>query len=440
MQGNAAKADSAGQTSQIADWLRGQLPESPLSQGFLLETWQWIGLTALITLGVIADRVTRFLVSGWLSRSGRKPDAVPLNTEAIKGFATPLGVFVMGVVWRSLLGLLDLPTGTHDLLHTAATFVMAAAGVWTAYRFVDLLATYLEPKVEKTDSQLDDLLVPLVRRALKIVVLAFGLVFVAQNLNVQVTSLIAGLGLGGLALAMAAKDTIENLFGSVAVIIDRPFRIGDWVKVDEVEGTVEEVGFRSTRVRTFYNSVITVPNSLLVRASVDNLGLRQYRRFKTIIGVEYGTPIEKIEAMCEGIRELIRKHPYTRKDMYLVYFNDFGPSSLNILLYVFFETPDWPTELRERDRLLVGIVRLAKQLGVSFAFPTQTVHVASAPPNWSGQPASESQQEGRSSTESEQAFLLGREQAEQIVERSWGSSPQPPVDFDLPERTRPGRA
>jgi MscS family membrane protein len=151
--------------------------------------------------------------------------------------------------------------------------------------------------------------------------------------------------------------------------------VGDWVVIEDIEGTVEELGFRSTRIRTFYNSQVTVPNSTLVRAAVDNYGRRSYRRWKTNIGVQYDTPPEKLLAFTEGIRELVRRHPYTRKDFYQVWCNDFGDSSLNILLYIFHHVPDWATELRERERMFVDIVRLADRLGVQFAFPTRTVHL-----------------------------------------------------------------
>jgi MscS family membrane protein len=159
------------------------------------------------------------------------------------------------------------------------------------------------------------------------------------------------------------------------VLLDRPFQVGDWVLVGDVEGTVEELGFRSTRIRTFYNSLITLPNSNLIGSAVDNLGARRYRRWSTTIGVVYATPAELLDAFCEGIRELVRRHPYTRRDYYHVYVNDFGPDAVRIMLYVFFDAPDWATELRERHRLAVDIVRLAGELGVSFAFPTRTVHL-----------------------------------------------------------------
>jgi MscS family membrane protein len=311
--------------------------------------------------------------------------------------------------------------------------MMAGAGVWAAYKLVDLVAAHFQGLAGRTDTKVDDILVPMIRRALKIVVVAFGVLFVAQNLDIDITSLLAGLGIGGIAFALAAKDTVENLFGSFTVLIDRPFQIGDWIVIDDLEGTVEELGFRSTRVRTFYNSLITIPNARLVKAAVDNLGARRYRRVKSMISVQYDTPAERIEAFCEGIRELIRKHPYTRKDYYMVYFNAFADSSLNILLYAFFQTPDWTTELRERHRLFVDIVRLAHRLGVEFAFPTRTLHLASAPAGLSPAPAVPPATPPKAGADSmEEAIRLGRAEADAIVEGLWKDHRQPPVDFKDP--------
>ena len=143
----------------------------------------------------------------------------------------------------------------------------------------------------------------------------------------------------------------------------------------DVEGSVETVGIRSTRIRTFYNSEIIVPNSMLTTAVGDNMGRRHYRRIKTMLGVQYDTTPDQIDAFCEGVRELIHRHPHTRKDYFHVYLNQFSASSLDILLYCFLECPDWGVELRERHRLFADILRLADGLGVQFAFPTRTLHI-----------------------------------------------------------------
>jgi MscS family membrane protein len=424
------------QTDTFADWLRLKLPESLLNKSVYFENWQWIGLLFVVLIGILLERIVITILSRWIMRFVKQRKArmeFKLNTQLIK----PLGIFAMAVLWSMLLPILDLRLQAETILFFATQFVIAASGVWAAYRLVDLASSYFAELASRTESKFDDLLVPMIRRALKIVVIAFGLLFIADNLNIDITSLLAGLGIGGIAFALAAKDTVENLFGSLTVMFDKPFEIGDWIKVGDLEGTVEEVGFRSTRIRTFYNSQITMPNSRLVSTAVDNMGRRRYRRLSTKLGVQYNTPPEKIDAFCEGIREIIRRHPYTRKDFYMVYFNEFADFSLNILLYVFHETPDWATELRERHRLLIDITRLAHRLGVEFAFPTQTLHMASVPQpmHVTSDPHSPVAQKQSEITD---PIVLGRSEADALLRGLWQENVQPPVHFENPDSMKPG--
>lgn len=355
-------------------WVRQHVPASFRRVGFLLEHWQWLGLLAIALFGVFVDRI-----AVWFTVHFAKPLAkrlVPLAEEGLlERSARPLGVLAMAVFWRFAVPWLGLPPQALSILLVAITFLLAASGVWAAYRLIDVLAEYFAERASETATKYDDLLIPLIRKSLKIFLVAFGLVFIADNLDVDITSLVAGLGLGGLAFALAAQDVARNLFGSITVLLDRPFHVGDWVVIGDTEGTVEEVGFRSTRVRTFYDSLITVPNANLLNSPVDNLGARRYRRWKTTLSLTYDTPPDKMEAFCEGVREIVRQHPHTRKNYFHVYANEFGAASLNVLLYVFFETPDWSAELRERHRLFLDILRMAERIGVEFAFPTQTLHL-----------------------------------------------------------------
>src|SRR5690606_12151232 len=233
-------------------------------------------------------------------------------------------------------------------------------------------------KAAKTESKLDDQLVPLVRKALKVVTVIAGVLAILQNLNVNVASLLAGLGIGGVAVALAAKDTVANFFGSIMIFVDKPFQIGDWINVAGVEGIVEEVGFRSTRVRTFYNSLVTIPNAKFTELSVDNYGKRRYRRVYSTLNLTYDTTPEQMQAFVEGIRAIIRANPYTRKDYYEVHMSGFGQHSLDVMVYYFFRVTSWSDELRERHNVYLEIMRLAKALGVEFALPTRTLHIESA--------------------------------------------------------------
>lgn len=396
--------------------LRQQIPEPLKRRDFLLQNWQWLGLFLIILLGVVADKLLSFLLSRgvrrWKQRS-RNSEFRELSDQVLR----PLGLMLMAVVWWVGINLLGLEETALLVLLLAVKFLASLSGVWAAYRLVDIVAIYLMKRAHLTESKLDDALVPLIPRTMKIFVTVVGFVFIADNIDVDISSLLAGLGLGGLAFALAAKDMVQNLFGSVTVLMDRTFTVGDWIIVGSVEGSVERIGFRSTRIRTFYNSVVTVPNSKFITAEVDNMGERRYRRLSCKLSLTYDTPPERIEAFCEGVRELIRQHPYMRKDYYHVYLNEFAASSLNVLLYVFWETPEWNTELRERHRFLLDILRLAKRLGVEFAFPTQTLYMRSetdfTPPTESG-------------LAQEQAFERGRNEAVAIVSETTGLGVRPP--------------
>ena len=353
-------------------WLRSKIPPSLRGTAFILEAWQWLGLLVLALLGIVLDRlavgIAKVVTARWLRKRVETVDADDLH-KALR----PLGIVAMALVWKAGLPFLWLPVNVLTVLEVAVRFVLAAGAVWAAYRLVDIVSALLEARAERTLNKFDDLLVPLVRKSLKVFIAAFGLVFVADTLDVEISSLLAGLGLGGLAVALAAQDAVKNLFGSLMILVDRPFSVGDWVVVGDHEGIVEDVGFRSIRIRTFYNSLITLPNSNLISSAVDNYGARRVRRWSTKLGIAYDTPPPKIEAFCEGIRELIREHPATWKDSFQVWFNSFGDSALEVLLYVFFEVPDWSAELAARHRLGLDILRLGETLGVEFAFPTRTV-------------------------------------------------------------------
>ncbi len=355
--------------------LQRRLPEWLKHRTLILQNWQWLGLLLIIAVGVVLDKLAQALARAGMRQWLRRFPEVKKRIADADRRLRPLGLALMAFVWWVGILFLGLPEPVLLVLLVAVKLLASIAAVWTAWRLVDVISALLAEKAATTDNRVDDVLVPMVSRTLKIFIAVGGVVFVADNLNIDVTGLLAGLGLGGLAFALAATDLVQNFFGSITVLLDRTFTVGDWIIVDDIEGTVEHMGFRSTRIRTFYNSLVTIPNSRFITAEVDNMGARRYRRYKQKFGVTYDTPPEKIEAFCEGLREIVRQHPYMRKDYFQIWFNDLGASALEILIYVFWETPDWTTELRERHRFLLDALRLADALGVEFAFPTQTIHL-----------------------------------------------------------------
>ncbi len=339
-----------------------------------LRQWQWVGLLAVIVLGILVRMLSQFVLPA-VSRAILQTEGAAMLPNVVRNALRPTSNLAMVATWWGGLQLLDLGTSLLSWIWPVMRVAMAVTAVVALYRLIDVISNYFAARASRTSSRLDDVLVPLAQKTSKIVVVAVGVVLVVNAFGFEISPLLAGLGIGGLAISFAAKDTIANFFGSVNVVLDRPFQVGDWVTIGDAEGTVESVGLRSSRIRTFYNSQLTIPNAEIMNATVDNMGRRRYRRTSTALSVTYDTTPEQLEALCEGIREIIRLHPYTRKDYFHVYVKAFAASSIDIMLYCFHECPDWGTELRERHRLYLDILRLAERLGVSWAFPTQTIHL-----------------------------------------------------------------
>lgn len=408
-----------------SEWVRSVVPPKLQGGGFLLEAYQWLGLLALLLLAFFFERLITLFLRPLINRLVRF-EGVQLKKELLHSFERPFGLLLLTLIFLGAIRVLDLPEDVYLVLRIAAGLFMTVVGVWAAYCLVDIVCWPLQVRAERTTSKLDDMLVPLLRRTLKVVVILVGFVFAISRLTGDVNHVLAGLSIGSLAIGFAAKDSIENLFGTFTVLLDSPFKIGDVVKFADVEGTVEEVGFRSTRIRTPEDSLVTVPNSKFIGNWVDNLGLKRVRRIRIVLGLEYGTPPEKIEAFCEGVRELVRAHPLTANENYHVSLTGFSASSLDVEMICFIKALDYATYTRERHRLLLDLLRLAQKLNVSFALPTQTVR----------QVVDDGTAHADSPTDTDQAIKRGRDAAQQLAAVSVGrfkAAPPRPVRYDDPD-------
>lgn len=363
---------------ELRDWkveFKKQMPAWTGDRTLILLNGQWLALFVLILVAFILEKLL-ILFIGKATQRWLATQKVIFNQASQRDFTRPLGIAFFALFWNGGVQLLELSDEMLSWFLRGGIIVLTLASVKTALNLVDVLSLYFEKVARNTPNALDDILVPLFSKSAKFFILCIGIVLVGDSLTLDMKGIIAGMGIGGIAFALAAKDTVSNFFGSLTVILDRPFSIGDWVNIDgKVEGIIEEVGLRSTRIRTFYDSQITLPNGQLTNVHIDNYGRRTYRRFMTRLNLQYDTPPEKMEAFCEGIRQLIVGHKWTRKDNFHVYFNDFGPHSLDILVYMFWKVPTWSQELHERHRFLVDVLRLATQMDIRFAFPTQTLHL-----------------------------------------------------------------
>ena len=353
----------------------------------LLSNTQFLGIALshyvfaflAILIALVFRKLFTYLIIRLLRRLARRT-ATALDDNLIDALETPISfAFVIAGLYAAVI-ILRLPQEPVNV--RAFTFLVLKTLViidvtWALLRVIDALSKFLASAAQKTASVLDDQLIPLVRKSLKIFVGVLAFVFAVQNLGYSVGSLLAGLGIGGLALALAAQDTLSNFFGSVTILIDRPFAVGDWIETNGEEGVVEDIGFRSTRIRTFGKTQLSLPNSVLANSVVNNWSRMPIRRVKMVVGVTYESSAEQMEKAVEGIRKILRERDDVHQGFFLVNFTDFGASSLDIFVYYFTKTTVWADYLAVRQDINIQIMRLLERLDMEVAFPSRTLYIKS---------------------------------------------------------------
>jgi MscS family membrane protein len=364
--------------SGASQTLRNLLPppfHKPLA--FDLQGWQLVLFGLLIFASWGAGRLAHKVLTGQILKVTKKL-RITISEDIIERAQGPITWAATGAVF--LYGIADLQFGVRlsEGLHTIARVVLSISIVLIVMRLVDVLTGLWAAKAANTDTKMDDQLIPLANRGAKIIVAALGILFVLQNLGIDVTSLLAGVTISGLAIALAAKDTVENLFGSAMIFIDRPFQIGDTIDIDGTIGTVEEVGFRSTRLRTPVGSLVSVPNGKIANAKVDNLGARSKRRLRITLGFTYDASRDQLQEFVDQVRALFEAEPLIDAG-YEVHFVNFGDSALEVMLHGFLLVPGWSDELQAKQRIYMEVWGIAEKLDLSFAFPSQSLYIESVP-------------------------------------------------------------
>ena len=269
----------------------------------------------------------------------------------------------------------DSELGLRMFINRSFYLVFVCSVIWIVLKMIDFIGLILRKKAELTENKMDDQLIPFIIEIGKILVYIFGVFIIMGSIfNVNIAALATGLGIGGIALAMASKESLENLLGSFTIFFDQPFTVGDVVTVGSVTGTVEKVGFRSTRIRTFDKSLVTVPNKKMIDAELDNLGLRPVRRVKFNIGLTYETTAEQIKDIVKEIQEMVNLHEKTNQDG-KVRFQEFGASSLDIMVMYFVNSPRWEDLINVKEDVNYKIMEIVKKHKSNFAFPSSTVYL-----------------------------------------------------------------
>jgi len=368
------KAEEAGE--QLQKQVREIVPDSWHNVGWILPFYEWLVLAILVAVAFAIAKLTRMLLTIVIERGFKKRNFVPKEVSA-EWLAKPASYFVLAVCLVTAMAAVSFPEKMAVFLYQSVRLFAIFCATWQCLRLTEVITRYALQRSQRHQANYYAVIIPLLSRTTKILLVCLGAIWCARALSLPVTALLGGLGIGGMAIAFAAKDAIANVFGSFTVIADRPFEVGDWIISNQCEGTVETVGIRSTRIRTFDHSVITIPNNLLVTTVVNNMGKRRFRRHKTAISLTYSTSPAKVKAFCIAVEKIITEHPATSNDMPIqVAFFEITPYSLNILVNYFLRVPGRAEELVARQEVLLAVMETASEMGVRFAYPTQSIEVS----------------------------------------------------------------
>jgi MscS family membrane protein len=373
---NLSKKEMRKLGGTTATWLtiRSYIPEQLKSTTFILEDWHWIAAGFTLLASFLVQYTLVFLIQRVFSRVA--PSRFSVHQKGVlTSIRNPIFVIVFTSALQLFLSSFDLELDFYTFVITWVSTIRILAIMVLAIRLIPMFTARVNRFAAEATTVTEEILYPLVEKAAWLCILLIGAAQILWTHGVNVSGLAAGLGLGGLAFALAAKDTVENIFGAVAILIDQPFRVGDNIAMSGLTGTVEHIGLRSTRIRTPENSLVSLPNSKIIASHVDNLGARTSVRVKTILNLPLSTPPSSIEALCGGIRAILESHPLCVRDSIVVHFNEFNQASLGVLIQFNLALQAWSEEQRRKEEIFLAIIRLLGELGLSLAVPIQEISV-----------------------------------------------------------------
>ena len=341
---------------------------------WLGNTWlQYLEFFGIIIAGILVGKAFYWVSTNIIRKLTSKTKS-RLDDLLIDSLERPVIflLFTAGFWWGSTF--LTLGEKAAGVFSNITTILITINVAWFLMNILDaIIVNYLQPVASRSKSDLDDALLPIVRKALKIIIVVITIILIIDNFGYDVTSLVAGLGIGGIALALAAQDMLKNLFGGVSVITDKPFKLGDRIRLDEKnDGFVREIGIRTTRIETLDGTMVVIPNSKIADTILENISKEQARKVKITLGVTYDTTNKKMEQAKRIIEDVIRENEDT-KDESLVSFFNFGDSALEILVIYWIRNFD--NILGARDHVNMEIKKRFEKARIEFAYPTQTVFV-----------------------------------------------------------------
>ena len=356
-------------------WVRDWMPEQLQLYGPAgLMWWQWLALPALLVLSLTLGRVLGVFTTAVLHRVVRRTptewdERLLKRISPVLSLLWAVAAAAVLLPWLALLP--DASRSVRSLLGGTVTIAV----FWALWRSVDVWAQFLMGRPWVADNPSARSLLSVTRNLAKLFVGIGGVVATLAAFGSPVATVLAGLGIGGLALAFGAQKTIENLFGSIALAADQPFRVGDFVKVEDFTGNVERIGMRSTQIRTLDRTLISLPNGKLADMRIEDFASRDRIRFAATVGLVHGTSAEQVQRVVAGLEAMLRASPRVWPDTVVARLLALSPSSLDVEVLCWFRTNDFGEFRDLRQEALLGIMRIVEEAGTTFAYPTRTVHV-----------------------------------------------------------------
>ena len=347
--------------------------------------WRFGGVLLMVLVTLAAGRLVQYFLNRHATRIEQKTGTNAM-VLVLRALAKPAYVAIFAAGFFACKGLLyfnddsGISTSIGVTWTKLANVLAAIAIAYALYRLVDVAEYYLNKLVSKTETKLDDMLVPIVRKSLRITVAIVAALFISEAVlgEGQVKTLLLSAGVGGIAIALAAKDTIANFFGSITIFADRPFQINELVKIDGHYGSVEEVGFRSSRIRTLEGNLVTIPNNTIANTTVENVGQRPFIRRTSNLTITYDSGTKKTQQAVDIVKDVLSKVPQINSDSQRpprVYFSDFNDWSLNIYMSYWVKPPDYWLYQEVNERVNFQIMKRFEAEGIEFAFPSQTLYI-----------------------------------------------------------------
>ena len=353
----------------FVDWLQLQI----FPDGAHSDLVHWIACGILVLASILLRRAVTNIIFRGLKKLAERTETT-LDDKLFPALEQPVAALVMVLGIYGALTVLKLSPAVDRLVNHGAIIALLAVLFWGLLRAGGAVLDHLEEIAHEKQIGIVHFM-PLIKKALAALVVVFGVLMGMRSLGVDVGAVLTGLGIGGLAFAFAAQDTIANLFGSFVVVLDHPFKTGDYIRLGTNEGTVEDIGLRSTRLRSSARTQIVLPNKTVAAEPIINFTRMPQRRVDQTIGLTYNTTPDQMEAVLGDIRRILQDDPGVHQEFVAVNFTEYNASSLDVQIIYFTADPDFRRHLDIRERINLKIMRAVVARGLSFAFPTQTLHV-----------------------------------------------------------------